>query len=101
MASNNRVTAAAVGWQDNKALAETNWYMLDNEIATDVSFQLDSADSSTKSANIVRTHKFMLVSRSRVFEAMFTGGMIESKANCDVVQVPDVQLDMFKLMLKY
>ena len=77
-------------WQADKTLADTNLYMLENDILCDVTFK--TGDNQTE----IKAHKFILVSRSRVFEAMFCGALAEPEAS---VTIPDIEADIFKLLL--
>ncbi|XP_041360726.1 BTB/POZ domain-containing protein 2-like [Gigantopelta aegis] len=78
-------------WQTRKSLAETNLYMLDNKIACDVTFRVGST------REIIQAHKFMLISRSHVFAAMFIGPMAEMGE----VDIPDVDATIFNLFLRF
>jgi hypothetical protein len=74
-------------WQCYKSVTETNEYMLKKQIATDVTFLVyksnnkDSSFSSSSSCKetptIFKAHKYVLFSRSPVFQAMFLGEMAE------------------------
>ena len=85
------------GWQSEKTLVECMRYMLDNEIATDVCFEVGPPDGATVR---MRAHKFMLISRSAVFEAMFSSGMAECQNGPDVtIRVEDIDAAIFKDLL--
>ena len=77
-------------WQADKSLAETNLHMLENDILCDVTFK--TGENLTE----IKAHKFILVSRSRVFEAMFCGALAEPEAS---VTIPDIEADIFKMLL--
>jgi len=83
-------------WQEEKSVLECNRLMLENELATDVCFQIGSTGAST----LVRAHKYVLMSRSPVFLAMFSGGMAESRTNCEPINVPDIDNDTFTDLLR-
>ena len=87
-----------VAWQENKTLSERNIYMLENEIACDVSFEISSQEGST---TIVRAHRALLVTASPVFEKMFCGGMIEARSDCGNIKIPDIDAKTFKEMLRF
>ncbi|XP_041361879.1 BTB/POZ domain-containing protein 2-like [Gigantopelta aegis] len=78
-------------WQTRRSLAETNLFMLENKIACDVTFCVGPT------REIIQVHKFMLVSRSHVFTAMFTGPMAET----GVVDIPDVAVTVFNMFLRF
>jgi len=88
-------------WQENKSLRERNRYMLDNEIACDVSFEICSPGGSTANVVLVRAHKAFLVAASPVFEAMFCGGMAEARPNSGNVKIPDIEEKTFIEMLRF
>ncbi|XP_041361660.1 BTB/POZ domain-containing protein 2-like [Gigantopelta aegis] len=78
-------------WQTRKSLAETNLYMLENKIACDITFRVGPTREK------IQAHKFMLISRSHVFAAMFTGPMAEMGE----VDIPDVGVTIFNLFLGF
>ena len=57
-------------WRLGKTLSERYLYMFENHVGCDVTFSLGE--------NLVETHKFILISRSAVFEAMFCGSLSET-----------------------
>lgn len=85
-------------WQDNKSVQERNQYMLDNEIATDVCFEIQSSEGAL---TLVRAHKYVLVSCSPVFEAMLCGGMAEARPDHGNIKIEDIDATTFKEMLSY
>ena len=86
-----------IGWQSEKTLAECMRYMLDNEMATDVCFEVGPPDGATVN---IRAHKYMLISRSPVFEAMFSSGMTECRNGPEAkIRIEDIEADIFKLLL--
>lgn len=85
-------------WQHGKSLKECNKYMLENEIATDVCFEVGPRDGHQ---GLVRAHKYILIARSAVFEAMFCGGMSESKADANSkIPITDVEVEIFQELLR-
>ncbi|XP_041361882.1 BTB/POZ domain-containing protein 6-B-like [Gigantopelta aegis] len=78
-------------WQTRKSLAQTNLYMLQNKVACDVTFRVGPT------REIIEAHKFMLISRSHVFAAIFTGPMAEMGQ----VDIPDVPVNIFNLFLGF
>ena len=89
---------AETDWQSEKTLAECMRYMLNNEISTDVCFEVGPPDGETVK---IRAHKYMLISRSPVFEAMFSSGMTECRSGPEArVRVEDIDADIFKELLK-
>lgn len=86
-------------WQQGKSLKECNKYMFENEIATDVGFEVGPQDGNQA---LVRAHKFILIARSAVFEAMFCGGLAESKMDSNsVIAITDVEVDIFRQLLRF
>ena len=86
------------GWQYSKTVLECNRYMLENEIATDVCFQVGSPGCATVN---IQAHKYMLISRSPVFEAMFSSGMSECKSGPDAgIRIDDIEIDVFRDVLR-
>jgi len=81
-----------------KTLAECMQYMFDNEISTDVCFEVDSEDGEIVKFH---AHKYMLISRSPVFAAMFDSGMMECRGHPEAkVRIEDIYADVFKEILK-
>ncbi|KAL5016781.1 hypothetical protein ScPMuIL_006370 [Solemya velum] len=79
-------------WQTGKSLMECTEFMLENEIACDVTFLTGEAKDE------VRAHKFILISRSPVFSAMFCGAMAETEES---IPIPHIHADTFRTMLRY
>jgi len=73
-------------------------YMLDNEISTDVCFMVGPPDGATVD---IRAHKLILISRSPVFEAMFSSGMTQIRNREEVkIRIEDINPDVFKELLR-
>jgi len=87
-----------VTWQSNKTYWERNRYILENEIATDVCFEMHSSDGSI---TLVRAHKLMLLAASPVFEAMFCGSMVEARTDCGNINIVDIDAITFRQMLRF
>ena len=85
-------------WQDNKSVQERSQYMLDNEIATDVCFEICSPEGDV---TLLRAHKFILVAHSPVFEAMLCGGMAEARPDHGNIKIEDIDATTFKEMLRF
>ena len=87
-------TRGETGWQAERTVLECNRYMLENEVATDVCFEIGSPDGVVVS---IKAHKYMLISRSPVFEAMFSSGMSECKSGPDQkIRIEDIEANTFK-----
>ena len=85
-------------WQMGKSVVECNQYMFEHEIATDVIFEVGHSDGTV---GTVRAHKYMLISRSAVFEAMFCSGLAETHASSDTkILITDVDVGIFREMLR-
>ena len=86
------------GWQSEKTVLECNRYMLNNEIATDVCFEVGPQDGATVN---IRAHKYMLIARSPVFEAMFSSGMVECRNGHERrIRIEDINPLVFREVLK-
>jgi len=95
------------GWQFGKTVAECNRYMLDNQLSTDVSFQVGPQDGAR---SLIRGHKYVLMSRSAVFETMLFSHQKQleeqnqnrtTAADGDVtIRIADMDPGIFKEMLK-
>jgi len=93
-----KMAAPPAAWQENKTQLERHRYALENEIGTDVCFELCGTDGRT---HIVRADKFMLLAASPVFEAMFCGNMVEARQDCGNIKIPDIDADIFKELLRF
>lgn len=68
-------------WRVGKTMSERYLYMFDNHVGCDVTFSLGE--------NImVKAHKFILISKSAVFEAMFCGSLSENTTTGKIRYVP-------------
>ena len=70
--------------------------MLENQIISDVIIKFPSGESGSVYKELA-AHKYMLVSRSPVFEAMLTGNF---KEGGHTVTITDVEPDIFMNLLK-
>ena len=87
-------TRGETDWQVGRTVLECNRYMLDNEIAMDVCFEVGPPDGEVVN---IRAHKYMLISRSPVFEAMFCSGMSECNSGPDQkIRIEDIEANTFK-----
>ncbi|KAL5011544.1 hypothetical protein ScPMuIL_010095 [Solemya velum] len=86
------IPPAESDWQTGKTLSECTQFMLEHEIACDVTFLLGETKQK------VRAHKFILISRSPVFSAMFCGPMAETQ---EQITIPDIAPEVFKILLRY
>ncbi|XP_046581174.1 LOW QUALITY PROTEIN: BTB/POZ domain-containing protein 6-like [Haliotis rubra] len=78
-------------WQAGKTLAECNLHMFLAEDSCDVTFRVGY------SGHVIKAHRYVLISRSCVFHAMFTGPLAEKSD----VSVPDIENNHFKQFLLY
>lgn len=76
-------------WRDNKTLQNCMLYMLQNEIMCDVTFRVG------ESRKMIKAHKNVLASRSRVFHTMFEGSLPEKGE----ISIPDINEDTFSNLL--
>ena len=81
-------------WQVGRSVLDCNKYMWEHKVATDVSFHIVSPEGCNVT---VTAHKFVLVSRSPVFFAMFCGPLAESSD----VQLKDIEVDAFQELLRW
>ncbi|XP_067655876.1 BTB/POZ domain-containing protein 6-like [Haliotis asinina] len=78
-------------WQAGKTVAECNRRMFDTEESCDVTFRVGS------SGQVIKAHSYVLISRSCVFHAMFTGSLAERSD----VSVPEIEPSHFRQCLLY
>ncbi|KAL5018974.1 hypothetical protein ScPMuIL_004696 [Solemya velum] len=86
------IPPAESDWQTGKTLTECTQYMLEHEIACDVTFLLGETKEE------VRAHKVFMISRSSVFSAMFCGPLAETQ---DLIPIPDIEPEVFRILLRY
>ncbi|KAL5018174.1 hypothetical protein ScPMuIL_003896 [Solemya velum] len=86
------IPPAESDWQTGKTLPECTQYMLEHEVACDVTFLLGETKEK------VRAHKVFMISRSPVFSAMFCGPLAEMQ---DPIPIPDIEPDVFRILLRY
>ncbi|XP_071096703.1 BTB/POZ domain-containing protein 6-like isoform X2 [Haliotis cracherodii] len=91
MSGESRESGYEDNWQSGKTVTECNLRMLDTEDFCDVTFLLGSEKQ------VVRAHRYVLVSRSCVFHAMFCGPLAEKGE----VTITDIAADIFKEFLRY
>lgn len=91
-----------VDWQVGKTVLQSSIFMFENKIATDVCFEVGLPDQSTVD---ITAHKYALISRSPVFEAMFCGSMIENNCNVNCgaqkIRISDVEPEAFQEALRW
>lgn len=75
--------------EKNKTLQDCMLYMLQNEIMCDVTFRVG------ESRRMIKAHKNILASRSRVFHTMFEGSLPEKGE----ISIPDIDEDTFSNLL--
>ncbi|XP_067660782.1 BTB/POZ domain-containing protein 6-like [Haliotis asinina] len=91
MSSDSRESGYVDNWQSGKSITECNLRMLDTQDFSDVTFRVGSEEQ------MVRAHRYVLVSRSCVFHAMFCGPLAEKGE----ITIPDIEPDIFKEFLRY
>ncbi len=95
-----RGNADKESWQMRKSVLNCNKYMLEKEIACDVTFTFLSSngiDTQHVSQTPLSCHKYMLISRSPVFYAMLEGPARDESGN---INITDVDKDTFNEMLR-
>ena len=83
---NSDFTGFVDNWQAGKTLAQCNLRMLQEEDSCDVTFRCGSERLE------VKAHRYMLISRSCVFHAMFSGPMAEKSE----VNIPEIEPNIFQ-----
>ncbi|XP_046564411.1 BTB/POZ domain-containing protein 3-like isoform X2 [Haliotis rubra] len=78
-------------WQNGRSVVECNRHMLNSKHTSDVTFRVG------KDEDTVRAHRYVLISRSHVFDAMLCGPLAEK----DDIKISDVEADVFSEMLMY
>ncbi|XP_046564407.1 BTB/POZ domain-containing protein 2-like [Haliotis rubra] len=78
-------------WQSGRNVVESNLHMLKTEKYCDVHFRVGKRETT------VRAHRYVLISRSCVFEAMLCGPLAER----DAIRISDVDADTFSELLTY
>lgn len=73
-------------------------WALQADLHKDVRFKLRSQDSTPHDASEISAHKCVLVARCAYFRSLFTGGMVESRAN---VIVEDSDVLPFRLVIRF
>lgn len=91
LSQNNNALAISDDWKMRTTLMECNRYMLENKVACDVNFILGTEGQK------VTAHKYVLISRSPVFHAMFYGPVADQS---DEIHVPDIEPEVFLLFLR-
>jgi len=75
--------------------------MLDNQLSTDVSFQVGPQDGAR---SLVRAHKYVLMTRSAVFETMLFSHQKQveeqNRTTDATIRIVDMDPGVFKEMLK-
>ena len=85
------------GKQLERTLAESMRWMLDSKIGMDVWIEVGPPDGETRT---FRAHMCVLMSRSEVFQCMFSSGLTECNGPESKVRVEDIDPDIFKELLK-
>ncbi|WAR25067.1 BTBD6-like protein [Mya arenaria] len=83
---------AGADWQAGLSLVDACRHMLTEGISTDVLFLVGKEKTS------VSAHKFILVCRSPVFQAMLSGDFADGR---DPIEVPDIDIATFKSLLEF
>lgn len=78
-------------WQAERSLVDCNKFMLQNQINCDVTFLLGLKRES------ITAHKYMLISRSSVFQSIFCGTIAGDRT--EMIPVSDIEPDIFRAML--
>ncbi|KAH3791316.1 BTB/POZ domain-containing protein 2-like [Dreissena polymorpha] len=79
-------------WQHSDSFLLTNLAMLEKQLLCDVTLV------GKHSTDPIKCHKFILVSRSSVFEAMLCGPLAETN---DVINISDIEESILKSFVRY
>ena len=88
-----------IAWQMGKSAAECATYMFDNTLGTDVCFDVGLPGEPSVE---VLAHKCVLMSSNPVFEAMFSGNIIEHSSvfNSQKIRIIDLEAGVFRETLR-
>jgi len=78
-------------WQHAASFADTNTFMLDNQVLCDVTL-VSGTDKQE-----IPCHRFILASRSPVFYTMFCGSLPETGR----VEIPDIEAETLRNVIRY
>lgn len=81
-------------WRSGKNVTQCNRYMLENQINCDVTFVVGTGEDKQQ----ISAHKYMLICRSEVFDAMLFG-LLHEQSN--TIQIPDVSPFAFRKLLEF
>ncbi|CAL1536097.1 unnamed protein product [Lymnaea stagnalis] len=82
-------------WQNCDDILKCNQMMLDHQYACDITFLLGK-DGARQGA-----HRYVLISRSPVFDAMFRTSLGDDAHEMSDVILPDIELSTFRVFLRY
>lgn len=89
------------GWQTGRTVLDCNRYMLEHDVGADVCFEIGSTGGATTAVEI-RAHRYVLTSRSEVFEALFKSGMTECRNENEAkIRIEDIQPEIFRETLRF
>ena len=83
-------------WQLNRPILDCHKYMLDNQLHCDITF-IFGANKDDEEEKIA-AHKYMLICRSPVFEAMLMG---PARMETDEIAIEDIEKDSFQEVLRF
>lgn len=83
--------AYSLDWRTGKTVVQCNRHMLENELHCDVTFIVGEGRRR------IPAHKYILISRSEVFEAMLVGLLHEHSRE---IEIPDVSPSAFWKLLE-
>ncbi len=83
-------------WQLNKSIVECNKYMLENQQHCDITFTFGVNREGKEEA--LSAHKYVLICRSPVFEAMLMG---PARMETNVIAIEDIDKDSFMEVLRF
>ena len=78
-------------WQSGMTLQESNRFMFENEVATDVTFVFPGSEAK------VKAHRFVLMSRSHVMFVMFSHSLHEPGKD---IEISEIEPGVFRELLK-
>ena len=86
----NMAASSSDNWQSGRTLSQSASFMLEHQIATDVTFKFPNI------ATTVAAHRFVLMARSHVFYVMFNSALDKPG---EATEISDIGPAVFKEFL--
>ena len=86
-------------WQTKRStIRERTKSMFNNDLFSDVKFVVRKSNGESESKQVIPAHKFVLSIGSPVFEAMFYGGLAETR---DSIELPDCEYETLSEFFRF